>query len=117
MSDKQRFPWEQSRWKGNDGEKWVDELELIGPKNVRALIAVQHPEAGPASSLKIGPAVGITKGFIQEWLAWHDKREAAKEDGFKQRQIFWTRWAAWAASIAAIATAIGWGYTVLWPKK
>jgi hypothetical protein len=54
----------------------------------------------------------MTKGFAQEWLAWHDAQKAQRESTFRADQIYWTRWAALAATGAALAAAIGWAFTI-----
>lgn len=103
-----RFPYETSRWGGNQPEqarRWYDELELIGPQNVRARLA--QTDAGSAGAIAIGSITYLTIGFAQEWLAWHDRRCEALEAKRHRSQVFWTAFAALAATVAAIATVIG----------
>jgi hypothetical protein len=107
-----RFPYETCRWSSgrpDEAKCWFEELELTGPRNVRARLA--QTDAGSAGSLAIG-ATQITIGFAQEWLAWHDRQKDACEAVFRRRQIFWTRWAALAASCAAAAAIVGWIVTI-----
>jgi hypothetical protein len=109
----ERFPYEQSSW-SNDKEqrrRWYEVLERTGPANVRARLA--QTNTGSRSAVFIGEEVSMTKGFAEEWLAWHDRRKAEREDGFRRDQIFWTRWAALAATLAAIAAAVGLGAHVV----
>jgi hypothetical protein len=105
----QRFPYEQSEWAGGiDAERrrrWYEALEKMAAVNVRARLA--QTDAGSLGTMTIG-SESITIGFVQEWLAWHDRQTSERENSFRRRQIFWTRWAAWAATVAALATAVGW---------
>ena len=95
---KSRFPYDESPWSYPEkNEAWLKALEQTGPENVRATLA-QHA-GGSASAISIGTH-DMTKGFAQQWLAWHDVRKANKEQ--------WLRiWAPLAASVtAAIALAV-----------
>jgi len=108
-----RFPYETSRWAGagpNEASEWYDELERLGPQNVRARLAQSN--AGSRGAIAIGSVNAMTVGFAQEWLAWHDKRREALEEQRHRRQVFWTRFAALAATATAIAGAIGWAWTI-----
>jgi hypothetical protein len=89
-------------------EQWFDELEMIGPQNVRARLA--QTDAGSGGAITIGNIQYLTIGFAQEWLAWHDRRREALEARRHNREVFWTRFAALAATVAAVAAVIG----VLW---
>jgi hypothetical protein len=116
MTDEDRFPYERSTWKHHDEKKqrqWYEVLERTGPENVRARLA--QVDAGSAGSISIGTEHTITIGFVQEWLAWHDRRKAERERAFRENQIFWTRWAALAATTVAAAGVIGWVFTI-WRK-
>ena len=111
-----RFPYEQNSAWSQDLEqrrRWYEALEHTGPENVRAILA--RTNAGSGGSTAIGTEISIAIGFAQEWLAWHDRKKAEREAGFRRGQIFWTRWAALAASVAALAAAIGWALTI-WAK-
>jgi hypothetical protein len=107
-----RFPYEKSRWAGGStapkGKDWFDELERLGPQNVRARLA--QTDAGSAGAIAIGAVNVMTIGFAQEWLAWHDQKREALEARRHNREVFWTRFAALAATVAAVAAVIG----VLW---
>src|SRR5258708_27568264 len=107
------FPYEASRWggKSEQAKRWFDELEMIGPQNVRARLA--QTDAGSAGAIAIGSVMYLTIGFAQEWLAWHDRRREALEAQRHNRQVFWTRFAALAATVAAASAAIGWAWTIL----
>lgn len=109
-----RFPYEMSRWLPRDHPQqpkdWFDELERLGPHNVRARLA--QSDAGSAGAIAIGSVNVMTIGFAQEWLAWHDRRREAVEEARHRRTVFWTRWAAAAATVAGASTAIGWAWTI-----
>jgi hypothetical protein len=110
----ERFPYETSEWAAGDllqTERWYRALERMAPENVRATLAATGYEVGSRAEIHIG-AQAMTKGFAQEWLAWHDAQKAQRENTFRTRQIYWTRWAALAATVAALATAIGWAFTI-----
>lgn len=109
-----RFPYEKSRWAGSlpeQAERWFEELETLGPQNVRARLA--QTDAGSAGSVAIGELRALTIGFAQEWLAWHDRRREALEAARHNRQVFWTRFAALAAAVAAASAAIGGAWTII----
>ena len=106
----ERFPYEQCPWTHEGkGERWTQTLERTGPENVRAVLA--HYSGGSPGTISIGTEP-VTRGFAQEWLAWHDARKATQETKFRRAQIWWTRWAAIAASVAAISAAVGWAWTI-----
>ena len=94
--------------------RWCEILDELGPENVRAVLA--QNTAGSGAAIPIGAEPNMTKGFAQAWLAWHDSEKAKRENTFRTAQVFWTRWAALAASLAAIAAAVGWGFSILFPK-
>jgi hypothetical protein len=109
---KKRFPYETSRWLAEQpdrGKNWYDDLEAIGPQNVRARLA--QTNSGSRGEISIG-ASGMTIGFAQEWLAWHDAERTADEKARHERQIFWTRLAAISATVAGASAAIGWCWTI-----
>src|ERR1700754_2422873 len=94
-----RFDYETSRWADADPQQardWYDELERLGPRNVRPRLA--QSDAGSRGSIAIGSVNVMTIGFVQEWLAWHDRRRDALEEQRYRRQVFWTRFAALAAT-------------------
>lgn len=110
MQNKDRFPYEASRWSAgqpDQAKRWFDELEIIGVHNVRARLA--QVNAGSGGSVPIG-ATQMTIGFAQEWLAWYDQKREALEAQRHNREVFWTRFAALAATVAAAAAVFG----VLW---
>jgi hypothetical protein len=114
--NEERFPYEKSKWNNNEPEKqrrWNEALELTGVESARLRLA--QNDAGSGGAISIGTE-NITKGFVEEWVAWNDRRKSEREERFRRRQIFWTRWAACAASVAATAAAIGWLWT-LWVKR
>jgi hypothetical protein len=102
-----RFPFERSTWERNPETKqrWFEAMESIGPENVRVVLAFDVHGSGAA--VGIGTEI-VTKGFAQEWLAWHDRQKLQLEADFREDQVYWTRWAAIAASAAAGASVIGW---------
>lgn len=107
-----RFPFETCRWAPGghpqQARDWFNELETMGPHNVRARLA--QTDAGSRGSIAIGSETMMTIGFAQEWLAWHDRQREALEARRHNQHVFWTRFAAWAATAAAVAAIIG----VLW---
>jgi hypothetical protein len=110
----ERFPFEKSQWQAAQPERqreWYEALERTGTSSVR--IRLQQVDASSNGSMSIGGVQSMTKGFAEEWLAWHDRRKDEKEREFRSNQIFWTRWAAFAASVAAAAGAVGWIITIL----
>jgi hypothetical protein len=109
-----RFQYETCEWASGDaarGRAWYQALERMGPENVRATLAATGYEVGSRAEIHIG-ANAMTKGFAQEWLAWHDAEKAQRENTFRASQVYWTRWAALAATIAALAAAVGWIITI-----
>jgi hypothetical protein len=102
-----RFAFERSTWERNPETKrrWFEALESMGPENVRVIVAFDVHGSGAA--IGIGTEI-VTKGFAQEWLAWHDRQKLQREADFRESQIHWTRWAAIAATAAAAASVIGW---------
>jgi hypothetical protein len=108
-----RFPYETSRWGGNQpdqAKRWFEELEMIGVQNVRPRLA--QTDAGSAGAIAIGSTTYLTIGFAQEWLAWHDRRREALEAKRHNREVFWTRFAALAATVAAAAAVIGCAWAI-----
>lgn len=75
----------------------------MSPVDVRALLA--QSGAGPGGSVAIGTEVSMTRGFAEEWLAWHDRRKAERKDSFRHTQVRWLRWA---VIVTAIVGAVGW---------
>jgi hypothetical protein len=58
MTKQQRFPYEESRWGGNDNEvkrRWHEVLERTGPENVRARLAQTNAGSGVLS--RSGPRI------------------------------------------------------------
>jgi hypothetical protein len=112
MAGNDRFPYEQSSWAPSDTEqqrRWYDALERTGTESVRARLAQLY--VGSSAAIAIGTETSLTKGFAEEWLAWHDRKKSERETSFRRDQIFWTRWAAIAATVASLAAAIGWALT------
>ena len=104
-----RFPYETSEWASADAVQnraWYQALERMAPENVRATLAATGNEVGSRAVIHIG-AQAMTKGFAQEWLAWHDAQKVQRENTFRADQIYWTRWAALAATGAVLVAAIG----------
>ena len=111
-----RFPYEQSAFCPGDLEtarRWNEVLESTGTESVRARLV--QSTFGSRASMAIGTETNMTKGFVEQWLGWHDQNRSKRELSFRRNQIFWTRWAALAASVAAAAGAIGWIVTI-WRK-
>jgi hypothetical protein len=57
---------------------------------------------GPPASIPIGTQQNVVVGFCQEWLAWHDRRKASREDARHGRQLFWP------LIVTVLLAAIGW---------
>ena len=79
---------------------------------MRAILAGPYGGVGSRAFISVGTVMDMTKGFAQEWLAWHDREKSQTDSSFRNAQIFWTRWAALAATVVAIAGAIGWAITI-----
>lgn len=105
--DYSKSPWHQSE---EVSKRWMACLNRIGAENARARLA--QTDAGPRGSIAVGTEPVVTIGFVEEWLAWHDRRKSDRESTFRTNQIFWTRWAAISASCAAGAAVIGWLITL-----
>jgi hypothetical protein len=77
-----RYPFERhSEWYDDFDTKrrFTDVLETLGVDEVRSRL--QEHNGGERSAITIGGCM-MTKGYAQDWLAWHDrKREEAKEQG------------------------------------
>jgi hypothetical protein len=106
-----RFPYEQSSWSDDAEQKrrWYEALERMGLAHARARLT--EINAGSRAGY-IGMEVGITKGFVDEWLAWHDRQERERERSFRR---FWTRWTAVAIALTAIAATGSFALTA-WRK-
>ena len=78
----QRFPYEKSRWTSNaeEARRWYEELERMTTEDVRAHLARYN--SGSRGTVTIGAEPNMTKGFVEEWLAWQERRKAQREDGF-----------------------------------
>src|ERR1700761_4267540 len=108
-----RFPYEMSRWIDADrqhAKDWYDELERLGPQNVRLRLA--QSDAGSRGAFAIGSVNVMTIGFAEEWLAWNERRRDALEEARHRRQVFWTRFAALAATATAMAGTVGGAWTI-----
>jgi hypothetical protein len=95
-----RFPYETSRWGGNQSEQaklWFEELETQSPQNVRNRLA--QTDAGPAGAVTIG-TTRMTIGFAEDWLAWHDRKREASEE--KRHKKHWLDWAGWVVAVISL---------------
>jgi hypothetical protein len=108
----QRFPYEQSSWSNDVQEKrrWYEALERMSPTDARALLA--GSKAGSHGSVAVGSELNITRGFVEEWLAWHDRQKTKGEETFRGATIFTSRWAAIAAIVIAAAAVVSFLLTV-----
>lgn len=73
-----RLPFENRWTSGGHAWSWHCELEHLGLANVRAMYAeheTHHAEE---------PAVifDIPAGFVRDWLAFHDRRAARRQQAF-----------------------------------
>lgn len=94
-----RFPYETSRWtpgQADQAKRWSDELEAQSPQNVRNRLA--QTGAGPAGAVMIG-TTEMTVGFAEDWLAWHDRRQAAEA---KRPKKHWLDWAGWIVAVISL---------------
>src|SRR5262249_25465043 len=111
----QRFPYEQSSWSNDVQEKgrWYQALERMNPADVRAVLA--QSKAGSRGSISMGTEANVTRGFIEEWLAWRDRQKTKAEGSFRGTTIFTGRWAAIAVTVIAAAAVVSLVLTV-WRK-
>jgi hypothetical protein len=100
-----RFPYEQSEWHCGESERWLQALERYGPENVRAVLYGLYKDTSSRADVAIG-TTQVTKGFAQEWLAWHDRQKSNQDTKFRTDQIYWTRRGALSATAAAIAASV-----------
>lgn len=95
-----RFPYETSKWAAgglpDQAKRWSDELETQSPQNVRNRLA--QTGAGPAGAVTIG-TTEMTVGFAEDWLAWHDRRQAAEA---KRPKKHWLDWAGWIVAVISL---------------
>ena len=111
---KPSFSYEQSPWGDADQlRRWCQALERMSPTDVRALLA--QSKAGSRGSVSIGTEPNITRGFVEEWLAWHDRQKTADEESFRGTTIFTGRWAAIGATVIAAAAVVSLALTA-WRK-
>jgi hypothetical protein len=102
----ERFPYEQSEWRGGESRRWNETLERYGHENVRAVLLGAAREA--RTWISIGTVMDIPKDFAQEWLAWHDRSISLQQMARRDHRVFWITWAVLAACAVAIAGTIGW---------
>jgi hypothetical protein len=107
----ERFRYEESKFSPDPerGRRWYESLERLSPAVVRARL--NQSTTGSAGSIHIGDEITITKGFAEEWVAWHDRREAEREDSFRRAEVRWLRWT---VIVTVIVGAVGW--LVAWLK-
>jgi hypothetical protein len=102
MSKPKKLPFDTSWSSGNPEQtwRWYEELERLGPENVRIRV-VQH-DAGSAGAIRgLGTELAVTKGFAEDWLRYRDQKEGSK--AFRR---FWiTTGVALVSAIAAIIAA------------
>jgi hypothetical protein len=102
-----RFPYEQSEWHNSLEKKkfWYEQLERSGLAAVK--FKLSQDSAGSGGSIAVGREISLTKGFAEEWVAWHDAQQAAADAAFQAKQVRWAKIAAWAGIAAAVLSAIG----------
>src|SRR3954469_1661665 len=89
LASNDRFPYEQhTTWDPDTktAKHWTEEMERIGIENVRAIVG-QADSGSPAKIRNIGLANNVTKGFAQEWLAWHDKQRTDREEEVRRETL------------------------------
>ena len=99
------FPYEQSQWHCADSQRWLEELERLGPEKVRHALA---GPGGPPAAIDVGTVKNMTKGFAQDWLAWKDQKKSEEEAALRRRQFRWQRWGIILATAAAAVSVIKW---------
>lgn len=121
ISMEKRFPYEESdNWSQDIEERrrWTEALEETGLYSVKTRL--KHHAAGSAGAIAIGTQTTIAKGFVEQWVAWHDNQAAKAEVERQERMLAAANASARAAkgstrtaiaalvaaAIAAIATCI-----------
>jgi hypothetical protein len=101
-----RFPYERNSVWSQDIEqrrRWYKACEHVGVEQVRTMVrAAVDRGVGSPGAMAIGTEQNVVLGFCQEWLTWHDRRKAKREDARHWRQIFWP------LIILVSLTVIGW---------
>jgi hypothetical protein len=83
--------------------RWYKACEHVGVEQVRTMVrAAVDRGVGSPGAMAIGTEQNVVLGFCQEWLTWHDRRKAKREDARHWRQIFWP------LIILVSLTVIGW---------
>jgi hypothetical protein len=102
-----RFPYERTPWgQPEQWRRWYEALERSGVEQVREQVrAALARGAGPRGSIPISTEHSVTIGFCQEWLSWHDRRKATREEHHRRRLIFWS---ALGVAVAVLMGVVGW---------
>jgi hypothetical protein len=104
-----RFPYEaDSPWVQDLDTKrrWSQALEDTGVRDCQGYNHFRSPWFS-----RVDPnrrCVFMTRGFAEQWLAWHDRKQTASDRAFRAKQIFWPKWAAIVLTISAIGGLIAW---------
>lgn len=86
----------ENRWtNGEHAREWHCELERLGLSNVRAMFCDHETHHGEEPSV----VFDIPSGFVRDWLAFHDRRDA-------QRQLLWRASVILLGVVAASAAVI-----------
>jgi hypothetical protein len=100
------FPYERSQWHpdGQIKARWAGELSRVGAANVRARL-VQY-QSGSWGTISVGNEVSITRGFVEEWLAWQDAAREAREEAYRGEVLRWLRVIACACVLIAAGVVL-----------
>jgi hypothetical protein len=84
--------------------EWKQTLEVLGPEVVA--MALMGSPGSPHGDILIGPAPGMTRGFVQEWLADKKREQAGAENQRQDSLVKAGKNSARAAIAAAVAAFI-----------
>ena len=77
-----------SNWVQDEGKKkrWCVALKATGPEQVQ--IILQQSRAGSAGDVVVGGEF-MTRGFAEEWLAWHHNQRREEERSYRRKRLLW----------------------------
>lgn len=94
--NKHSLPFENRWTSGAQARHWAIELDRLGVSNVRVMFSEHetHHSADPTVIFDIPP------GFVRDWLAFHDQRNA-------RQQMLWRAGVIVLGIVAASAAVLG----------